>query len=338
MAKAAAEQPVVTTVPDWRQVVGQTAELARWRAVARSGRLPFVILIHGRAGLGKRGLAAGVVAGLRCEAAGDVACGDCAPCRELRAGRDQDVLWLAGRDEKLGVTAADAVQEHLSVAPAPGSPRRVVVISDCEQLSRDAANRLLKTLEEPPPRALIIMTTSRVDRLLPTVLSRCIKWRVKPPPAALTHDLVAARLKALGQTPNDAAIRALIERTGLSPGAALQSIDRAADGTDQTQSFIELLSGGHAVRTLALAESLAKQSGLTMAELLGEVEMALNATYRQLQGSAGQPAVAMANVGPIAMRRRRKLLAELKRLVLTGMVPVNAQMGLEAIGLSAARQ
>ena len=100
--------------------------------------------------------------------------------------------------------------------------------------------------------------------------------------------------------------------------------DRAESDAEFNQSLTELLSGGHAVRTLALAESLAKKSGRTLAELLGDLEMALNATYRQN----------MKVGGPIAMRKRRTLLADMKRLVLTGMVPVNAQMGLEAIGLS----
>jgi DNA polymerase III delta prime subunit len=322
------EAAVIATndVPDWRGLVGHD-DMAPWRELARRNNLPGVLLIHGRAGVGKRALAAALVASLRCRADGPLPCGTCDACRELRGGHDQDVLWLSGREQKLVVAAADALQEHLSVSPAPGNPRRVVVVNDCDQLAREAANRLLKTLEEPPPRALIIMTTSRVDRLLPTVLSRCVKWRVKPPPLAATMQLVKARLAALGEARDDAAVRALIERAGLSPGVALAMID-GAEAASVDADFLELLAGADGTTVLVTAERLAKQSGRTMSDLLVGMEMALNAAYRR----------PMPTSSPESIRRRRERLAEMKRLVFTGMVPVNAQMAMESIGLAAAPQ
>ncbi len=75
---------------------------------------------------------------------------------------------------------AAAVAEHLTVFPVVGG-KRIAIVIDVERMNQHGINRLLKTLEEPPPSAQIILTTGSVSSLLETLISRCCLVRAKPP-------------------------------------------------------------------------------------------------------------------------------------------------------------
>jgi hypothetical protein len=85
--------------------------------------------------------------------------------------KNPDLLYFP-QDEKLGVAAAKKIIEHFSTKPY-SLPGKIVVVEESSNLTMDAQNSLLKTLEEPPNQAQIILATSNEDKLLPTILSRC---------------------------------------------------------------------------------------------------------------------------------------------------------------------
>lgn len=166
-------------------------------------RLSHALLIHGPAGLGKRALARRLAARLLCNEQADDACGRCQSCRLLAAPRREpppDVeinistnhpdLVAAEPGSPGAQIKVDEIREiihRLALTPSLGE-HRAAVIESADQMNESAANALLKTLEEPPAGAWLVLTSNRPARLKATIRSRCATLTVRPPSedAALT--------------------------------------------------------------------------------------------------------------------------------------------------------
>lgn len=194
-------------------------------AAARSvDRMPHAMLLRGIEGLGKTLFAQRLAASLLCptpQADGD-ACGECRGCRQRAAASHPDLVWLApeapGRQIKI-----DAVRELTakSVLTAQPGGYRVCVIEPAEAMNRAAANALLKTLEEPTARTVLVLVSSHPDRLPGTIRSRCRALTFRVPPTAEAVDWLQERLA--DRQPDE--LTALL---GLAGGAPLRA-QRAAD-------------------------------------------------------------------------------------------------------------
>jgi len=152
---------------------GQWARIAKARA---AGRLPHALLLGGPAGLGKVAFARRLSDALVCASPNDDgdACGACAACRQTQAGSHPDQYWLAPEEPGRAIRI-DAIRTLTakSVLAAQEGGYRVFVIDPAEQMNRAAANALLKTLEEPVSRSILVLVSSHPDRLPATIRSRC---------------------------------------------------------------------------------------------------------------------------------------------------------------------
>lgn len=144
-----------------------------WRA---SARLPHAILLGGRRGLGKAVFAERLAQALLCQQVADdgAPCGRCRGCLLFAAGSHPDLQWVAPeeRGKAIRVDQVRDLGESLSLRSLLG-PYRVGVIAPAEAMNRYAANSLLKTLEEPPGNAVLILVSHAPSRLPATVRSRC---------------------------------------------------------------------------------------------------------------------------------------------------------------------
>jgi DNA polymerase-3 subunit delta' len=197
----------------------QAAQWARLAAARAAGRVPHALLIAGGSGLGKALFARRLARALLCtrpDPAGD-ACGRCDACRLSRAGTHPDLQMVlpeaAGKPIKI-----DQVRELAarSVLAAQSGGFRVVLIEPAEAMNRAAANALLKTLEEPASRAVLLLVSSHPDRLAPTIRSRCQVIRFGPPAAAVVRDWLAGQV-------DRGEIDALLAISGGAPLRALQA-------------------------------------------------------------------------------------------------------------------
>ena len=317
----------------WLQLIGYDHPLKAWSDLYAAGNMPAVLLLTGRPGIGKKGLLGALAALHLC--ATNSACGQCAGCQWLLAGVHPEVLWLDGSAGALRIDAAEQLQEHLELNPGSGSSHRLVVMVDADQLNKPAANRLLKILEEPPPRARILLSTSRVGAMLPTVLSRCVRWQVTPPPLVLSRAWLAQRMAEAKAPPcSDDELDACLRQAGLSPGLALAMLRSGQVGG--REEFHGLLSATTAVQVLEWSQQLVRGSGLTTAEMLQEWDIAINHSYRQRLGLI-QPAVGTrpaASLNPVQLAQRRSLLSQARKLVCGAQVPLNAQLLTEALAFS----
>jgi DNA polymerase-3 subunit delta' len=244
------------------------------------GHWPHALLLHGQAGIGKLRFAQHLAQGLLCEAQlpNGEPCGTCAACNWFVQGNHPDYrivvpealaaeagLASAAADEK--TDKADADDTKKTRAPSKeikieqvralldftgvGSHRggaRVVVLAPAEALNVAAANALLKTLEEPPAGVVFLMVSARIDRLLPTIISRCRQWPMTAPAPEIATPWLAAQ--GVADAP------ALLAEAG---GAPLTALALASDENRTLRDWtLKQLAAGPQCDAFACAEALQK--------------------------------------------------------------------------------
>jgi DNA polymerase-3 subunit delta' len=193
-------------------VIGQGPAVALLRRALAGDRVAHAYAFVGPPGVGRRLTAVAFAQAALCPKGG---CGACPACRKVAAGQHPDLMVLQPtppRDNPRGTQAlriADVRElEHWAALAPHEGPRKVFVVDEADRLTPDAAQALLKTLEEPPPRTLIVLVVANAKTLPPTVLSRChlVRFRPLPEPEA------AAVLTARGADPETARLLARLTR------------------------------------------------------------------------------------------------------------------------------
>ena len=159
----------------------------------QGGRVGHAYLLVGE---GAEWAAHALIARLLCERGRG--CGACAPCRKLRHGSHPDVRWLKRSGKRIGIDQVRELHQDARYPPLE-APRKVYAIEEAEALSPEAANSLLKVLEEPPAYVVFLLL-ARTLAVLPTVLSRCQVLKLRPPSA----DELRERWRARGYAPEEA--------------------------------------------------------------------------------------------------------------------------------------
>ena len=177
-------------------IIGHERPKRLLKSMLAAGKLPHALLITGPPGVGKRTLAWTLAKAVNCGGPDPTdACEECQSCRKTEKNIHPDVVELEP-EGKLRVIKIDQVRElrrNIGFRPFEGRCK-VYIIRDADRLQAqkdEAANALLKTLEEPPPQSLLILTAPRESDLLPTIVSRCLRLKLAP----LSVETVADWLK-----------------------------------------------------------------------------------------------------------------------------------------------
>lgn len=225
---------------------------AQLRQAWAANRLSHALLLQGAEGVGKRTFAAWAACAVLCESPNKReldCCGSCASCLLFNAGSHPDVLWLAPEEEKqqISVDQVRAATERLAKT-SYRQGYKIAIVEPAHLMTPNAANSLLKTLEEPTARTLLILITSQPSVLLPTVRSRCQKLTIARP----AREAARAWLqKASGHAVDPA----LLEFAGGAPLRALQYAEGRFDTlNDHMQKSLAALLGGQADVTQVAAE------------------------------------------------------------------------------------
>jgi len=160
------------------QVVGHewAVDLLR-RALARE-RVAHAYLLTGPPQIGKTSLALNFAQALNCLDE-DKPCGQCLACIKIAHGNHPDVQVVEGEGGTIKIDQMRALRREAALSPLEGR-WKVYIIRQMEQATAEAANCLLKTLEEPPPHVVLILTASEAEVLLPTIVSRCQVLNLRP--------------------------------------------------------------------------------------------------------------------------------------------------------------
>ncbi|MGD9762716.1 MAG: DNA polymerase III subunit delta' [Candidatus Binatia bacterium] len=253
------------------EIYGHEDVWARLNALLAADRLPHALLFLGAPGIGKSLVAQRLAARLACTDAAPP-CGACAGCRQLLAGSHPDVLAISApergrretRKKEIGIEQARALKRFVQLQ-AVSAARKIAIVDDADRLSIAAQNALLKTLEEPPGHAAIVLITATPGALLPTVRSRCQRIAFRP---LSDDDVVAALTTAAGVSPDEA--RQLASDARGSPGQALEwrALWEDADRAELLARLAALQDGRYA-SILAMSKGLGRTEPETAARLEG---------------------------------------------------------------------
>ncbi len=214
-------------------------------------------LLTGPAGVGRRTLAIRLGQAIQCQTpvAPGVPCRTCRVCKQIEAGQNIDLMITQAETEggTLKVEQVREVTKFLSLKPY-ASPFKVVLFLRFEEANANAQNALLKTLEEAPAHALLLLTADNAEQLLPTIVSRCEVLRLRPMRAAAVTEFLVSKGVEAEQA------RLLGHLAGGRPGYALRlaADDKAlAFRSEKLDDLRELLAASRRAR-FAYAEKLAK--------------------------------------------------------------------------------
>ncbi len=177
----------------WQGIRGHDELVERFRQALAADRLASTYLFVGPAGVGKRSFALQLAGALLCQNCPDrqlEMCGHCQSCKLLAAGSHPDLILVGRPPDKSFIPVETFIGPHdrrmrqglchdIGMKPFLGG-RKVAVIDDADDLNVEGANSLLKTLEEPPPRSVLILIGTSAAQQLPTIRSRCQIIRFQP--------------------------------------------------------------------------------------------------------------------------------------------------------------
>ncbi len=216
---------------------------APWNTLTRDlTRLPHALLLHGQPGLGKNEFALRLAQFLLCQKplSEKQACGVCKSCELFRSGSHPDLLRIEPLEDSKNILVDQvrAVIEFVSLKPHT-AVHRVVLITPAEAMNVNAANSLLKVLEEPPAGCVLILVAAHLSRVSVTIRSRCRRVAFSAPPLPEALEWLTAKTRP------DAAEVLL----GLAGGAPLAALTFAGDGyaerhTQLLEDLAALVGGG----------------------------------------------------------------------------------------------
>ena len=216
-----------------------SAELANLQAAYAADRMPHALLIHEAPGAGGEWLALRAAQIVLCSKPDTAPCGECTGCRRVAAGQHPDLMFLRPIEDsqQIRIEQVRELSEELALTSHSGL-YKVALVSPADALNRFAANALLKTLEEPSARTLLILVATQPSRLPATILSRCQRIRVRAP----TRSEAVAWLQATrGPAAWDAVLDVLGEAPMLAAEADAQSVVQI--GRETAQSLGEAVAG-----------------------------------------------------------------------------------------------
>ena len=258
------------------EIIGQKAIIEHLYNALRTGSVSHAYIISGDAGSGRKTIASIFAAALQCEdleieevepadppaaaqpkgkyLPGQPAmrprtrllepCGKCLSCIQVQSGNQPDIITITHeKPNSISVKEIRDMRADLSIKPYANA-RKIYIIPDAEKLTIQAQNALLKTLEEPPEYAVIILIADGLSTFLPTILSRCVVLQTR----AVEEAQIADFLRREKNLPQDQA-QILARFAGGCPGQALLLTDdqEFLELRDRTVSFLTHLHRADAV-------------------------------------------------------------------------------------------
>ena len=243
-------------------IIGHDWAVELLQAAVRHQRIGHAYLFTGPAQVGKATLARTFAQALNCQSeyVESRPCGVCRACKLIAAGKHPDVRWLAPELNSRGqpvikIEQMRELQKELSLGTFEAR-YKIAVLQDFDSANTNAANAFLKTLEEPPPKVVLLLTATETDALLPTINSRCRTFQLRPLPTAQLIEALQSQWQVRPEQAHQLA--------HLANGRLGWAVQAAQDSqllhTRQEQlGWLEQVLAGRRYQRFDVADKLAKQ-------------------------------------------------------------------------------
>ena len=162
-------------------IIGQEQLKEHLQNALSTNKVSHAYIINGERSSGKEFVARVFAMALQCEKRGTEPCGECHSCKQALGNNQPDIIYVS--HEKPNTIGVEDIRKQINgdidIKPY-SSPRKIYIMNEGEKMTVQAQNALLKTLEEPPEYAVLLILTTNVDAMLPTILSRCVVLNMKP--------------------------------------------------------------------------------------------------------------------------------------------------------------
>ena len=224
---------------EFKDIIGQEQIKEHLQGALSSGKISHAYIINGEKSSGKEFIAKVFAMALQCEKHVGNPCQECHACKQALSDNQPDIIRVL--HEKPNTISVDDIRTQINndVAIKPYSSRyKVYIMNEAEKMTVQAQNAILKTLEEPPEYAVIMLLTSNVNSLLPTILSRCVVLNMKP----VADDLVRKYLMEEMQVPDyKAEVCVAFARGNIGKARALASSEDFENVKNEALSLLKYI-------------------------------------------------------------------------------------------------
>lgn len=279
-------------------IIGQDAAVSVLRRSLATGKIAHAYIFEGVEGCGKRKTALAFIQAVFCNSAGG--CGQCAACRKVAAAQHPDLHILEPDGAFIKIDQIRNLQRELAFRPLEAE-KKVCIIEAADKMNPAAANAFLKTLEEPPGNALLILLTANIGAVLPTILSRCQRLPFFP----ISVESTEAFLCNAGVASETARIAA-----PLAGGSLKKALEIAEEGTLRKRTEALEKISALSLSSIAPLFSLAEELGNDREKALELLDI-LTIFWRDvllLQGGAEE--VANADLLPLLRREAEQAMLD----------------------------
>jgi DNA polymerase-3 subunit gamma/tau len=208
------------------EIIGQEHVVQTLTNALSSGMISHAYLFHGPRGSGKTTIARIFAKAVNCQNRKEKdfePCNKCDSCLEIMAGRSLDLIEIDAASHR-GIDEIRELRDGIKFAPVK-SKHKVFIIDESHQLTKEAANALLKTLEEPPSHAIFILATTEIHKMIPTIISRCQRFDFRK----LTVPEIIKRLEIISKKEGVKIEKPALELIALSSGGAARDAESLLD-------------------------------------------------------------------------------------------------------------
>lgn len=168
-------------VTGFKDILGNDMVKEHFKKAIENHKISHAYILTGEAGMGRKSIANAFAMTLLCEKGGKEPCMVCHSCKQVLAGSHPDLIYVThAKPASIGVDdIREQINDTIMIRPY-SSYYKIYIVDEAEKMTVQAQNALLKTIEEPPSYAIIMLLTTNQESFLPTILSRCVQLKLKP--------------------------------------------------------------------------------------------------------------------------------------------------------------